>query len=68
MATYSTNPNDWYFDVHTDEDGEMTMIGLSQEPGTLDDQLGGHNLPKEIGDLLSSVGVDTETELMESVF
>jgi hypothetical protein len=54
--------------VHTDEDGEMTMIGLSQEPGTLDDQLGGHNLPKEIGDLLSSVGVDTETELMESVF
>lgn len=64
---YSKNPQDWFFDI-LDEDEDLRSLALSESPSMLDDQLGAHNLPLPIKKLLSSAGVYTEAELMESVF
>lgn len=73
--SYSTKPEDWYFDIFFDSDAEpgdsfnpQLTIGLSPEPGCLDDQLGSHCLPEEIAALLAPVGVLVECELCESIW
>jgi hypothetical protein len=67
---YSSNPNDWYFDVWEDKndpDSPKCLL-LSQDPNGLDDQLGSHNLPRKIKDIIQKIGVDPEGELQESVW
>jgi hypothetical protein len=63
---YSSKPQDWYFEIHEHED--VSCIALSNDSTMLDDELGAHNLPRPIKQILEPLGVFVEGELMESVF
>lgn len=66
---YSKNPEDWYYTLYFKKDEhDANTIALSIYPDMLDDELGSHNLPKEIAKKLELAGVFTEAELMESVW
>lgn len=64
---YSDKPEDWYFEVYEQHE-DISSIALSNNASMLDDQLGAHNLPQKIKDLLRPLGVYVDSELMESIF
>lgn len=66
-TNYSSNISDWYFDVWVGNDGP-TVVGLTMFPGSLDDQLGSHNLPEAIKVALDKCGVYSHVESMESIW
>jgi hypothetical protein len=61
--------SDWYFDVFVGEDSYTpSMVALSEDGCGLDDQLGSHNLPKNIIAALNRAGVYGDCEMMEAVW
>ena len=63
---YSSNPSDWYFAVHMSDNPKC--IALTMDPSCLDDDLGSHNLPTPIMELVKDCGVYTHCELQEGIW
>ena len=65
------NPSDWYFDVFVPEDLDdmnPSCIALFENFDGLDDQLGSHNLSKNVINALNRAGIYGDCELMEAIW
>ena len=58
----SDNPNDWYFDVYVTEnpgdDWDRTIVTLNIDPDYVDTEVGSHNVPANILEILNECGFD----------
>lgn len=69
---YSDKPQNWYFQTMMEPENLVidasVFIALSPYSTHMDDEVIADELPQNIKNLLSSVGVYTETETAEGVF
>jgi len=65
---YPTDPTKWFFDVMEEPEHGGVIVAISTDSNTMDDQLGSHNLPQTIKNVMKRAGVFTDGEATEGTF
>ena len=58
----SDDPSDWYFDIYIgndqNDDWDRTIVSLNIDPDYIDTEVGSHNVPSNILEILNECGFD----------